>query len=298
LKESLRSELAEKMPDVRASFEPADIVNEVMSFGSPTPIDIAVRGSNFADNLTFAEKLRSELAKVGTLRDLQFSQSLSYPTVQVNVNRELAGLSGVTPSDVARSLVTATSSSRFVVPNYWPDPKTGVGYQVQVEVPQAATHSMADLAAIPIRPAATGELLLRDVANVGPSTMPGQYDRYNMKRQTAGGEFSVMETGAGDRFHRAGGSGGSRANALAHRHNAKYPVVQRHDHGHRRGHGQWDSTGNVCRIAAPRGCRGRPRSRSGVRNRRRRRRFAPPASNPDDVCCNDRRNVADGLRLG
>jgi multidrug efflux pump subunit AcrB len=79
--------------------------------------------------------------------------------------------------------VTATSSSRFVVPNYWPDPKTGVGYQVQVEVPQAATHSMADLAAIPIRPAATGELLLRDVANVGASTMPGQYDRYNMKRQ-------------------------------------------------------------------------------------------------------------------
>jgi multidrug efflux pump subunit AcrB len=183
LKESLRTELAEKMPDVRASFEPADIVNEVMSFGSPTPIDIAVRGSNFADNLTFAEKLRTQLAKVDTIRDLQFSQSLSYPTVQVSVNRELAGLSGVTPSDVARSLVTATSSSRFVVPNYWPDPKTGVGYQVQVEVPQAATHSMADLAAIPIRPAGSNELLLRDVANVGASTMPGQFDRYNMKRQ-------------------------------------------------------------------------------------------------------------------
>ena len=48
---------------------------------------------------------------------------------------------GASPADVARSVVTATSSSRFVVPNYWPDPKTGVGYQVQVEVPQAATHS-------------------------------------------------------------------------------------------------------------------------------------------------------------
>ena len=56
------------------------------------------------------------------------------------------------------------SSSRFVVPNYWPDPKTGIGYQVQVEVPQAVTHSMDDLAAIPIKPTATGQLLLRDVA--------------------------------------------------------------------------------------------------------------------------------------
>ena len=91
------------------------------------------------------------LAEIPALRDLQFSQSLTYPTVQVNVDREKAGLSGVTPADVARSVVTTTSSSRFVVPNYWPDPKTGIGYQVQVEVPQAVTHSMGDLAAIPIK---------------------------------------------------------------------------------------------------------------------------------------------------
>jgi hypothetical protein len=36
LKDQLRSRLARDLPDVRASFEPADIVNEVMSFGSPT----------------------------------------------------------------------------------------------------------------------------------------------------------------------------------------------------------------------------------------------------------------------
>ncbi len=183
LKEELRQELAKQMPDVRTSFEPADIVNEVMSFGSPTPIDISVSGSNFADNLVFAEKLRRRLAEIPALRDLQFSQSLTYPTVQIDVDREKAGLSGVTPADVARSVVTTTSSSRFVVPNYWPDPKTGIGYQVQVEVPQSVTHSMGDLAAIPIKDSATGQLLLRDVAKVTAGTMPGQYDRYNMKRQ-------------------------------------------------------------------------------------------------------------------
>ena len=37
------------------------------------------------------------------------------------------------PADVSRALVTATSSSRFVVPNYWADPKSGIAYQVQVE---------------------------------------------------------------------------------------------------------------------------------------------------------------------
>jgi multidrug efflux pump subunit AcrB len=173
------------MPDVRTSFEPADIVNEVMSFGSPTPIDISVSGANFVDNLAFAQKLRRELAEIPAVRDLQFSQSLEYPTVQVSVDRQRAGLSGVTPADVARSVVTATSSSRFVVPNYWPDPKTGIGYQVQVEVPQASTTSMGDLAAIPIKPTSNSQLLLRDVARVSAGTMPGQYDRYNMKRQVS-----------------------------------------------------------------------------------------------------------------
>jgi multidrug efflux pump subunit AcrB len=183
LKEDLRQDLAQSMPDVRASFEPADIVNEVMSFGSPTPIDVSVSGAAYADNLAFAEKLRRQFAEIPALRDLQFTQSLAYPTVQVNVDRQRAGLSGVTPADAARSIVTATSSSRFVVPNYWPDPKTGIGYQVQVEVPQTATRTMDDLAAIPIKPVSAGELLLRDVANVNTGTMAGEYDRYNMKRQ-------------------------------------------------------------------------------------------------------------------
>ena len=50
LKERLRDGWRAEMPDVRFSFEPADIVNEVMSFGSPTPVDVAVSGPNFAEN--------------------------------------------------------------------------------------------------------------------------------------------------------------------------------------------------------------------------------------------------------
>jgi hypothetical protein len=44
LKERLRKELPEVMPGVAFSFEAGDIINEVMSFGSPTPIEIAVSG--------------------------------------------------------------------------------------------------------------------------------------------------------------------------------------------------------------------------------------------------------------
>jgi multidrug efflux pump subunit AcrB len=194
LKERLRSTLAKAMPDVRFSFEPSDIINEVMSFGSPTPIEIAVIGPEFAANRQYAEKVFERLAKLPTLRDLQFAQSLDYPTVEVKVDREKAGLAGLTPVDVSRALVTATSSSRFTMPNYWADPKTGIGYQVQVEIPRSVVRSpdevqtvasAKDLELIPLRQSQDGRVLIRDIADIQRGTMPGQYDRYNMKRQVS-----------------------------------------------------------------------------------------------------------------
>jgi multidrug efflux pump subunit AcrB len=168
---------------VRLSFEPADIVSEVMSFGSPTPVDVSVTGPNLAENRAFAEKIRKELGGIPSLRDLQYGLSLDYPTVNIDLDRERAGLSGVTAQDVARSVLTATSSSRFVVPNYWPDPKTGIGYQVQVEIPYQIMNSMKEVETVPIqRPGLDRQVLLRDVATVSRGTMPGQFNRYNMKR--------------------------------------------------------------------------------------------------------------------
>ena len=185
LERDLRARLARRLPSVGFSFEPADIVSEVMSFGSPTPIEIAVIGPTLADDRAYALKLRDELAVAGTLRDVRFGQVLDYPTVRVDVDRLRAGRMGVQAGEVARAVVAATSSSRFVAPNFWPDPKTGIGYQVQVEIPYALTTSLEHLGNVPIREAAGRSLLVRDVATVTAGTMPGEIDRYNMKRMVS-----------------------------------------------------------------------------------------------------------------
>jgi len=192
MKERVRNRLAQEMPEVRFSFEPSDIVNEVMSFGSPTPIEVVISGTDFAKNREFAGNLSNTLKEVAVLRDVQLGQSMDYPTVQVNVDREKAGIAGLMPLDVSRALVTATSSSRFVVPNYWADPKSGIAYQVQVELPRQVVRSpydvetigsVAQLGRIPLRKTDEGQILLQDIASLERGTMPGQYDRYNMKRQ-------------------------------------------------------------------------------------------------------------------
>ena len=182
LKERLRAAFARDLPEVRVSFEPSDIVSRVMSFGSPTPIEVAVSGPNLAASREYAERLLTVLSAMPDLCDVQIAQSLDYPSVDVTVNRERAGLMGVKVGDVARSLVTATTSSRFTVPSFWADPATGVSYSVQVQVPQTETRSIEDVRNLPVTSGPNRSVLLRNVASVMPGTTVGQYERYNMAR--------------------------------------------------------------------------------------------------------------------
>jgi multidrug efflux pump subunit AcrB len=199
-KERLRKVFAEKIPGVSFSFEPSDIVSRVMSLGSPTPIEIAISGQNLAADRDFALKVRAALERVSSLRDLQFGQALDYPTVDVNVDREKAGVMGVKMADVSRALVTATSSSRFVVPNYWADPNSGVAYQLQVQVPQTRMDSVEQVRNIPVADHGGQNLLLRSLAKVAESTTVGQYERYNMQRMVtvtaniAGADIGTVAT--------------------------------------------------------------------------------------------------------
>src|SRR3984893_11590408 len=182
LKERLRQKLPQELAGVRFSFEPSDIVSRVMSFGAPTPIEVAVSGPNLSETRLYAEKLRGTLAQVPALRDLAFEQELEYPTVAVNVNREHAGVLGVTADDVAKSVVDGTSSSRYTAANYWADPRSGIGYQVQVEIPEHRMNSLEEVKNIPVARRAAQQIDLRNVATVSDGTSLGEYDRYNMQR--------------------------------------------------------------------------------------------------------------------
>ncbi|MGE3979464.1 MAG: efflux RND transporter permease subunit, partial [Nitrospira sp.] len=184
LKERLRRSLPDRVPGTSYSFEAGDLVSQVLSLGAPTPIEIAITSPNLDLNMTVARELMGKLLAVPTLRDLQFGQPLEYPTVEIDLNRFRAGQLGVTVENVARSLVAATSSSRFVQRMYWADPLSGVAYQIQIEVPQEQMASLEDVRNIPVMPPINGNpwVYVRDVASVTQGAMLGEYDRHNMQR--------------------------------------------------------------------------------------------------------------------
>jgi len=208
--EKLRQNLSAKFPGCSFSFEPGDIVSQIMNFGAPTPVELAVMGPDFAATRTYTEKLRDELSRISALRDLRIEQPLNYPSVDVRVDRERAGQLGVTAEQVGRSLSEATASSRFTTPNYWADPKTGVGYQVQVQYPQPQMTSVQDVQNVPVMPGDAQHPLIGDLARVTEGTMVGEYDRINglwlltISANTAGEDLGRVVSSIDTAVRRAG----------------------------------------------------------------------------------------------
>jgi len=226
LKDRLRERFKKALPDTKFSFEPADIVSQIMNLGSPTPIAVRVAGPNLVANKLYAGRVMKELAKIPELRDLQWGQALDYPSVQVNIDRELAGQLGVTPEQVGMSLQPAYFSSRFVNLSLWRDPNSGFSYQLQVQVPQDQIRNKSDIENFPTMDGTRKEQmdhdealenedvnkrypgsftrrrqhpLISDVAKVDYGVVDGEFDRYNMMRMV-----SLTANLAGNDLGRAG----------------------------------------------------------------------------------------------
>jgi multidrug efflux pump subunit AcrB len=179
LEEQLRKKLPQQFPQAHFSFDPGDLISQILNFGSPSLAEVAVAGPQYADVASYAERVRQKLAAVAQLRDLAYEEPQHYPVVDIQVNRVMAGQLGATADAVGSAIVTATASSRFVAPSYWRDPRSGVSYQVQVQVPQPKMTSMEDIGNIPVSSTTGAPPLVHQLADLRSSTVPGELDRQN-----------------------------------------------------------------------------------------------------------------------
>ena len=179
LEEQLRTKLPKQFPDAHFSFDPGDLISQTLSFGSSSMAEVAITGPQYADVASYAERVRQKLATVPALRDLEYEEPQQYPAVDIRVNRAMAGQLGTTADAVGSAVVSATASSRFVASSYWRDPKSGVSYQVQVQVPQAKMTSLADIGNIPVGSTTGAQPLVNQLADLRSGTVPGELDRQN-----------------------------------------------------------------------------------------------------------------------
>lgn len=175
LKDQFRAKMKEALPDVQLSFEPIQLTDKILSQGSPTPIEVKISGKNKKMNEEYAAKVIDKLKQINYLRDIQIGQSTKYPSINIDIDRTKASQLGVDVTDISRSLIASTSSSRYTEKNIWIDQKIGVSYSVQVEVPENQMTSINSIGEIPVSSNAARPIL-SDVATIQASTTYGEND--------------------------------------------------------------------------------------------------------------------------
>lgn len=178
----LRETLPRQFPDVTFSFPPADIVGQILNFGSPAPINLQIRGRDTDANQAYAEQLLKRLRGVPGLVDARIQQSNKAPVFRAELDRVQAQLLGLTTRDLANSMVVNLSGSSQVAPTFWLNPANGVSYPIVMQTPQYQIDSLAALANLPVgNGVTTGHTTLGSVARFERAHAPALISQYDVQ---------------------------------------------------------------------------------------------------------------------
>jgi multidrug efflux pump subunit AcrB len=181
---ALREKLPREFPGITFAFLPADIVSQILNFGSPAPIDIQVRGANAGGNYKYANDLLRRIKLIPGVADARIQQSPNNPGFNVDVDRTRAQYVGLTARDVTNSMVVNLAGSSQVAPTFYLDPNNGVSYSIVMQTPQYQIDSLNKLEALPISSAGipTAPMLggIADIKRSTSSAVVSQYDIQTM----------------------------------------------------------------------------------------------------------------------
>jgi CzcA family heavy metal efflux pump len=179
---ALREQLPSLFPGLSFAFLPADIVNQILNFGAPAPIDLEVRGANLDGNFAYANRLLSKIRRIPGIADARIQQSARSPSLNVDVDRTRAQYVGLTERDVANSMVVNLAGSSQVSPTYYLDPHNGVSYPIVMQTPQYQLDTLSALQTLPMTaPGVTTPVILGGIANITRTTSNAVVSQYDIQ---------------------------------------------------------------------------------------------------------------------
>jgi multidrug efflux pump subunit AcrB len=183
----LRRRLTQEVPEVRTFLQSGSVIDSVLNFGLAAPIDVQLSGPDYAQLYEDARAIQARVQALPEVADAFVPQESGYPTLEVKVDRLKAARLGLTQRDVVTNIITALTSNQMIAPSIWIDPKSGNDYFLTVQYPERDSQSLESLLNIPVRGDKRGgahadALLLRNVAELVPTSQPAEADHYNIQR--------------------------------------------------------------------------------------------------------------------
>ena len=178
--DKLREQLNQQFPGTEFFFQPADMISQILNFGTPAPIDIQLIGPNMRANYVIAQQITRRIQHIPGAVDVHVQQLLSAPTMFLNVDRTQAQSVGLSQQDVANGLLLTLSSSFQINPSFWVNPANGIEYNVAVQVPQYKIDSLQSIQNIPVSsPSAPTPQVLSNLAALSLNVEPALISHYN-----------------------------------------------------------------------------------------------------------------------
>jgi multidrug efflux pump subunit AcrB len=180
----VRRKLTEDFPDVATYFQAGGLVDSVVNQGKPAPIGIQISGNNLQQTYSLARATAAKLRRLSTVSDILIPQDLDYPGIELNINREHAGLLGISPKQIVDNVITALTSDGMIAPSFWVDPKTGNSYMLTVQYPETQIQTLTDFKQIPLRALGNANTTpLESVADIQQIDTPTEVDHYQLRRE-------------------------------------------------------------------------------------------------------------------
>ena len=177
----LRRRLPVEFPGVQFFFQPADIVTQILNFGTPAPIDIQITGMNQPANYAVGLKLANQIRHIPGAVDVHVQQAFDSPTLYMDIDRTRAQYVGLQARDIAQNVLVALSSSFQTSPNFWLDPRNGVSYQVAVQAPQYRVDTYQALQNVPVNSPSPGvpAQILNNLVSTSTVARPASVSHYD-----------------------------------------------------------------------------------------------------------------------
>ncbi|OOG43354.1 efflux RND transporter permease subunit [Rhodanobacter sp. C05] len=177
----MREQLPREFPGVTFSFPPADIVSQILNFGSPAPITLQIRGNNLPANFKYADTLLREIKRIPGVVDARIQESQANPGFNIDVDRTQAQLLGITERDVTNSLVVNLAGSSQVAPTFWLNPVNDISYPIVMQTPQYTLDSLSSLRNLSITGSNGASQVLGGLATLRRQTTNAVVDQYNIQ---------------------------------------------------------------------------------------------------------------------
>lgn len=153
-----------RIPGIRALVTPYDLVTQILT-GGATNMEVDVFGNDENQVMDQAKAVMDQMRLISGLQSVDLGVQEATPELQWKVDRDKADQLGVTFSDIANTLTTATSGTLV---NYYQE--KGFEYPIYVQVPERMRKTVPELLRLPVFPSGKTSTTSAPAATTSPTS--------------------------------------------------------------------------------------------------------------------------------